>query len=153
LASLSDDRGAAVVTDLTYHDDAHAFAKLATTLKSTGQWFNPQPWLFTFLRGSSAEQVASDVLGGLSGENLGPFGRITYYPMRTGAFRTPLLRLPDEDVVFPFNIIRIPTSNDAAQAEQAVAQNRVLYDRIRAAGGVQYPVGAFRMSRDDWKDD
>src|SRR5262245_9685716 len=44
LASLSDDRAAAVVTDLTYHDDAYAFAKLAKALKSAGQWFNPQPW-------------------------------------------------------------------------------------------------------------
>jgi cytokinin dehydrogenase len=33
-----------------------------------------------------------------------------------------------------------------------VARNRALYDRIRGAGGVQYPVGAFPMSRNDWKD-
>ena len=33
-----------------------------------------------------------------------------------------------------------------------VAQNRALYERIRNAGGVQYPVGAFPMSPDDWKD-
>jgi FAD/FMN-containing dehydrogenase len=33
-----------------------------------------------------------------------------------------------------------------------VAQNRALYDRIRRAGGVLYPVSAFSMSPDDWKD-
>jgi FAD/FMN-containing dehydrogenase len=58
--------------------------------------------------------------------------------------------LPD-DVVFPFNLIRIPASNDVAGMEQMIAQNRALYDRIRDAGGVQYPVGAFPMSH-DWKD-
>jgi FAD/FMN-containing dehydrogenase len=152
LASLSDDRGAAIVTDLTYRDDANAFAKLETMLRANGQWFNPQPWLLTFLPGSNAEQVARESLDGLSSDELGPFGRITYYPMRTTAFRTPLARLPDEEIVFPFNVIRIPVSNDPARVEQAVTQNRVLYDRIRDAGGVQYPVGAFPMSHDDWKD-
>jgi cytokinin dehydrogenase len=106
----------------------------------------------TFLRGSSAEQIAGEILNGLTGQHIGPFGRVTYYPMLTSAFRTPLVRLPDEGVVFPFNLIRIPASNDVAEMEQMVAQNRALYDRIRDAGGVQYPVGAFPMSRDDWKD-
>jgi hypothetical protein len=32
-----------------------------------------------------------------------------------------------------------------------VAENRTLYDRIREAGGVQYPVGAFAMSPFDWE--
>ena len=96
--------------------------------------------------------MASEILDGLSDEDLGPFGRITYYPMHTGAFRTPLLRLPDEDIAVTFNIIRIPAQNDAAKTEQAIADNRVLYERIRDAGGVQYPVSAFPMTRDDWKD-
>ena len=152
LAGLSDDRSVAVVTDLTYRDDAHAFAKLANLLKSKGQWFSPKPWLLTFLRASNAERMASEILDGLTSEEIGPFGRITYYPMLTEASRTPLVRLPDESVVFVFNLIRIPTLSDAAEVEQAIAQNRALYDRIRDAGGVQYPVGAFPMSGDDWKD-
>jgi hypothetical protein len=94
----------------------------------------------------------------LTNDDIGPFGRITYYPLFTSAFRTPLVRLPDDgivvpdDVVFPFNVIRIPTSNDAATVELMVAQNRLLYDLIRKAGGVQYPVGAFPMSVNDWND-
>ena len=70
----------------------------------------------------------------------------------TNACRTPLLRLPDEEVVFLFNVIRIPTSNDAPAMQGMVEQNRALYHRIRSAGGIQYPVGAFPMSRSDWKD-
>jgi hypothetical protein len=77
---------------------------------------------------------------------------VTYYPVRTGAFRTPLVRLPDEEIAFPFNLIRIPATGDAASAAQMVAQNRALYDRIRRAGGVQYPVGALPLSPDDWKE-
>jgi len=151
LAGLSDDRAAAVITDLTYRDDSHAFAKLENTLRSKGQWFNPKPWLLTFLRDSDAERVASDILGRLTNEEIRPFGRITYYPMLTRASRTPLVRLPDESVAFPFNVIRIPASNDAARTAQMVAQNRELYERIRDAGGILYPVGAVPMSPDDWK--
>jgi cytokinin dehydrogenase len=150
LSGLSDERGAAVVADLTYREDALAFGKFESLLRSKGKWSNPQPWLLTFLRGGNAERVAGDILAGLTGDAVGPFGRITFYPLLTRAFHTPLVRLPAEDIVFVFNLIRIPASNDAAAAERMVAENRTLYDRIREAGGVQYPVGAFAMSPDDW---
>jgi cytokinin dehydrogenase len=151
LAGLSDERGAAVIADLTYREDALAFGKFETLLRSKGQWFNPQPWLLTFLRGTNAEQVVAGILAGLTGDAVGPFGRITIYPLVTKAFRTPLVRLPAEDIVSVFNLIRIPASNDAATAERMLAENRMLYDRIREAGGIQYPVGAFAMSPGDWE--
>ena len=150
LSGLSDQRSAAVIADLTYREDALAFGKFEALLRSKGHWSNPQPWLLTFLRSSNAERVASDALAGLTGDAVGPFGRITFYPLLTKAFRTPLLRLPEEDIVFVFNLIRILASNDAAVAERMVSENRTLYDRIRETGGVLYPVGAFAMSSDDW---
>jgi FAD/FMN-containing dehydrogenase len=152
LAGLADDRGAAVITDVTYSEDAHAFAKVEHLLRSKGQWLTPKPWLLTFLRGTDAERVAGGILDELSRDDIGPFGRITCYPMQTSACRTPLVRLPDEAVAFPFNLIRIPAAADTARIEQMVAQNRAFYDRIRRAGGVQYPVGACPMSPDDWTD-
>lgn len=151
LSGLSDERGAAVIADLTYREDALAFGKFESLLRSKGQWSNPQPWLLTFLRGSNAERLASAILAGLKGDAVGRFGRITFYPLLTKAFHTPLVRLPEEDMVFVFNLIRIPASNDAAATERMVAENRTLYDRIREAGGVQYPVGAFAMSPFDWE--
>ena len=151
LSGLSDERGAAVVADLTYREDALAFGKFESLLRAKGQWSNPQPWLLTFLRGSNAERVAGDILAGLNGDAVGPFGRITFYPLVTKAFRTPLLRLPAEDIVFVFNLIRIPPSKDAGAAARSVAENRTLYDRIREAGGVLYPVSAFAMSPADWE--
>jgi FAD/FMN-containing dehydrogenase len=150
LSGLSDLRSAAVIADLPWRDDALAFAKFEALLRSKGQWSNPKPWLLTFLRGSNAEQIVREIMDGLTGADVGPFGRITCYPMRTSACRTPLFRLPEENIVFPFNIIRIPPSDDAATAQRMVAQNRALYVRIRDAGGVQYPVGAFPMSHSDW---
>ncbi|MEQ1408532.1 FAD-binding protein [Neorhizobium sp. Rsf11] len=151
LAGLSDQRSAADISDVSYSEDVRAFARLENLLRSNGQWFNPHPWLLTFLPGSCAEQIASDILNGLTNEDVGPFGRITFYPLLTGALRTPLLRLPDESVVFPFNLVRIPTSSGAVEAEQLVARNRMLYEHIRDAGGILYPVSALPMSRDDWR--
>jgi len=152
LDGLSDMRHAAVIAGSTYRDDAHSFAKLRQLLTSNSQWFHPQPWLLTFLRGSNALSVARAVLDGLTGADVGPFGRVTCYPMSTTAVRTRQARLPDEPIVFPFNLIRIPASDDPASAERMVAQNRALYDRIRAAGGILYPVSAMPMSSRDWQD-
>jgi cytokinin dehydrogenase len=152
LAGLSDDRSAAVISDLTYLEDASIFARLEALLRSNGQWFHPHPWWLTFLPGSKAEQIAADVLDRLMHEDVGPFGRVTYYPMRTSGLRTPLVRMPEDGIAFPFNIIRIPAANDMAAAETMVAKNRMLYERVRNAGGVLYPVSAFPMSGEDWKD-
>lgn len=151
LAGLSDQRGAAVISDSTYLAEVKTFARLEYLLRSNGQWLNPHPWFLAFLRGSNAVEIVSETLEGLSNEDVGPLGRIIYYPMLTTSVHTPLLRLPKENVVFAFNLIRIPPSNDVASAEQMVAKNRMPYERIRAAGGFQYPVSALPMSSNDWK--
>jgi len=151
LAALSDDRKVLVVSDLSYRDDALAFAKLEKVLRQNGQWFYPKPWLLSFLPASTAEQTVGEMLGGLTGDDVGPFGRLTCYPMFTAASRTPLVRFPDEAIVFVVNLIRIPATNDAATTEQMIARNRTLYDRIQSAGGVLYPVSALPMSTDDWE--
>jgi cytokinin dehydrogenase len=149
LADLSDKRSAAIVIDLKYRDDALAFEKLEAMLRSKVLWSGPQPWLFTFLAGSNAERVAAELMQGLAVDDLGAFGRITFYPMRTDAFHTSLARLPQDSVAFSFNIVRIGTSKE--KVEQLVSQNRALYEQIRGAGGVLYPVSAFPMSLEDWK--
>jgi cytokinin dehydrogenase len=151
LADLSDNRDAAVITDLSWRDDALAFEKLEALLRSKGVWSSPQPWLFTFLAGSNAERVAGELMQGLTSDDVGGFGRITFYPMQTRAFRSPLVRLPEGSVAFPFNVVRIAGPAGAEKVEQMVAQNRALYDRIHKAGGVLYPVSAFPMSAEDWK--
>ncbi|MBR1121718.1 FAD-binding protein [Bradyrhizobium lablabi] len=149
LAGLSDIRDAAVITDLTYHDDARVFEKLETLLRSKELWYRPQPWLFTFLPGSKAERAAGELMRGLSGDDVGTFGRVTFYPMLTKAFGSPLVRLPDDSTAFPFNVVRVAA--DKEKVGQMVAQNHALYDRVREAGGVLYPVSAFPMSSDGWK--
>ncbi|WP_245313117.1 hypothetical protein [Bradyrhizobium macuxiense] len=151
LKGLSNVRSATETFDFGYSDDAHAFAKFEALLRARGNWFNPQPWLLTFLPASNAIQIAREIIGRLSHGDLGPFGRVTFYPLRREAFRAPLVRMPDGAVVFVFNVIRIPVSKDTRQIERMIADNRSIYERAREAGGVLYPVSALPMSPDDWR--
>ena len=98
-----------------------------------------------------AEAVVRDVIGQLSNDDVGPFGRVTFYPLRREAFRAPLVRMPNEGLAFVFNIVRIPASGDAGQIARMIADNRRIYERVRDAGGVLYPVSALPMSPDDWQ--
>ena len=151
LAGLSDDRASAVIADLAYSEYLNTFAAPEQMLRRNGQWFNPHPWWLTFLPDSAAEALAAEILDQVTDDGVGPFGQITYYPMTTGALRTPLLRVPGGSVMFPFNIVRLPATNDRAAIDQMIMQNRTFYDRIRSAGGLLYPVTAMAMSKDDWK--
>jgi FAD/FMN-containing dehydrogenase len=151
LADLADDRGQAQLDDLTYAEHARNFDRFEPLLRATGDWSNPHPWWLTFLPGSAAEHIASDVLAELAPSDLGQYGTITFYPITTAQITTPLFRLPAENVVFPFNLVRFPP-DDPTQAAQLVSQNRALYDRVRAAGGVLYPVSGFPLAPADWQE-
>jgi cytokinin dehydrogenase len=151
LAGLSCDPAATVASNLSYRDDANAFARLESILRSNGQWFNPQPWLLTFLPEANAEQIAAEILQQLTNDDVGPFGRITYFPIQTHALNTPLARKPGGNLVVVFNLLRIPATDDLTEIERMIARNREIYEHIRSRGGFLYPVSAFPMSRADWQ--
>jgi hypothetical protein len=50
---------------------------------------------------------------------------------------------------FAANLLRFPTTT---AADRLVADNRAAYDRIRADGGMLYPVSAFPMTPCDWRE-
>jgi cytokinin dehydrogenase len=150
LAGLSDDRAAAKLSTVTYLEYLNRLAALEQLLRSNGQWFHPHPWLMTFVGDSSVEAVVSGELDALTPADLGTFGQITL-----SAFRRPvatgLLRLPADDLLYAFNLVRIPTTDAVAEAARLIDANRAIYERVRAAGGTLYPVSALPMSPDDWR--
>jgi cytokinin dehydrogenase len=151
LAGLSDDRPRAQLSTLSYAAYLNRFAALEETLRANGQWFVPHPWLTTFVGDSVVESTVSRELARLTAADLGPFGQILLSAFRRRAVTSPLLRLPADDVVYAFNLVRIPATADRAEAERLVTANRAIYERVRADGGTLYPVSAFPMSRDDWR--
>ncbi|KAA2266431.1 FAD-binding protein [Solihabitans fulvus] len=149
LAGLSDERADAAITELSYVDFLNRLSPLEKHLRSIGRWSDPHPWFTSFVGGSAVDDLVGGVLADLTGADLGEFGRIVLSPLRADRFATPLLRLPDEDVVFQFNVLRFPP-NDAELARRMATANRALYDLVRATGGTGYPVSAVALAQADW---
>ena len=60
-----------------------------------------------------------------------------------------MLRVPDEEVFFLFDILR--TAPDPAVAGAMVASNRELFERGRDLGSKHYTISAIPLSRGDWR--
>jgi cytokinin dehydrogenase len=150
LAGLSDDPGRRQPETLAYLEYLDRLAPLEAALRANGQWDLPHPWLTTFVGDAQVEAVVSAELAALdAAADLGPLGQVVLSPIRTSAIASPLLRMPPDDLCFAFNLIRIPATGDAGRLVDA---NASAYERIRAAGGTLYPVSAFPLSRDEWRD-
>lgn len=151
LSGLSNDRDKTQPSTEIYSDYLNRFAALEQTLRANGQWFFPHPWLTTFVGDSGVESVVSATLAELTPADLGSFGQIVLSAFHRRAVNTPLLRLPVDELCYAFNLIRVPATDSAAEADRLVAANRATYDRVSASGGALYPVSAFPMSRENWR--
>jgi len=68
---------------------------------------------------------------------------------RRNAIRRPLTRMPDEEIIYRFQLSRtLPAGTDIASM---IALNRLLYERVRDMGGYRMTSSAVPMSQDDWK--
>ncbi|MCK9904906.1 FAD-binding protein [Frankia sp. Cpl3] len=150
LAGLADDRSHAQIDDLSYAEYLEAFDRFTELLCSTGEWADPHPWWMTFLPGSVAVKVAHEVIADLVSEDLGGHGFVVFYPLDKGQITTPLVRMPNEEIVFVFNLVRF-ASTGPEHVERLLEQNWTLYRRVLTAGGVLYPVSAFPLTPEEWE--
>jgi len=68
---------------------------------------------------------------------------------RRNAIKRPLTRMPDEEIIYRFQLSRVlPAGTDTASM---IALNRTLYERARDIGGYRMTSSAVAMSQDDWK--
>ena len=68
---------------------------------------------------------------------------------RRAAIKRPLTRMPDEEIIYRFQLSRtLPVGTDTASM---IALNRMLYERARDMGGYRMTSSAVAMSQDDWK--
>ena len=153
LAGLSDDAAQRQPATIGYFDYLNRFAAFEATLRTNGQWFFPHPWLMTFIGDSQVESVVNAEPDALDpAMDLGPFGQVALVPIRRSAISSPLPRMPADDLCYAFNLVRIPATGDASEANRLVAANRATYGRVKAAGGTLYPVSALPMSKGEWRD-
>ncbi len=150
LGDLAYTRGTEQIADLGYFDFLNRLAASVEFLKSIGEWDRPHPWLNVFLPGSATDALVTDVIAHLTPADIGLSGVILLYPVRRRLLRAPLLRVPDEELVFLFTLLKT-ASPGAADPDAMVTANRALYERVQAAGGTQYPVGTIPTTHADWR--
>jgi FAD/FMN-containing dehydrogenase len=153
IGDLHFEPGTQQIDDLGYFDFLNRLAPAVAFLESTGEWFDPHPWWNMFLPGSVTDAFVSGVMANLTEADIGASGVILLYPLRRAALRAPLLRVPDEPVIFLFSLLRTaaPDSGGALPAGVMVGDNRALFEQGRALGGFEYPIGSIPMAPSDWR--
>ena len=136
----------------TYVDFVNQLAPAVAFLQSTGEWFDPHPWLNLFLPDRTVDGYMQGVLANLTAADIGASGVVLLYPVPSRLLTRPFLRTPDSDLVFLFSLLRTASPDtDAISVRQALARNRRLYDDAVSVGATQYPIGSIpRLTSLDW---
>lgn len=150
LAGLNYIRGTEQIEDKSYFDFLNRLADTVAFLKSIGVWSYPHPWLNLFVPGSAVESFIGEVVSTLTLADTGQ-GPILLYPVKTNRFRLPLFRVPPEEIVFLFAILRTAAPPEDAVVTRMLSDNRRLFEQNRDLGGYRYPVDAIPFSQNDWQ--
>ncbi|GAA6624289.1 FAD-binding protein [Scytonema sp. NUACC26] len=150
LSSLSYTQGTEKIEDKTYFDFLNRLAPTVAFLQSIGVWSNPHPWIDLFVPATAVEKYISEVVSTLTLADTGN-SPILLYPVKTDRFTLPLFRVPNEQIVFLFAILRTAPSDDDTTSARMLADNRRLFERNRDLNGTRYPVGATAFSQEDWQ--
>ena len=144
--------GTAATTDSTYVDFVNQLASGVAFLESTGEWYDPHPWLNLFLPDAKVDAYMQATLANLSATDIGASGVVLLYPVPSRLLTRPLLRTPDSALVFLFALLRTASPDtDALSVPQALVRNRALYDEAVAVGATQYPIGSIpNLTQADW---
>ncbi len=149
LAGLRDDRASAQFDDLPYRDWVFRLDAFEAFLKAENIWDEPKPWLSLVLPASKVRTFVNQLLPELRTADLGA-GICGLYPFKTSKLTRPLFVLPNEPVVYLFDLLRFPFPGDDIPGQ--LVQNRRLYDRGVALGAKRYIVGAVpNVTKADWK--
>jgi cytokinin dehydrogenase len=134
------------------------FAKKTATVMTYEQYFRREevctlcttplqkPFVYLCLPASRYVEYTSGILGSPA-ESAFLVPRMSAW--RRSTMKRPLVRLPDEEIVYRFQLSRIlPAGTDT---QSMIALNRALYERARDMGGYRLTSSAVPMSQDDWK--
>lgn len=141
--------GSQMTEDQSYFDFCDAVNRIVDLLKLFGLFELPHPWLDLFVPGSAIDAFAPPAIAALPPAELMPGSLVLFYPFHASALGSPLLRVPDEEVFFLFDILQTAPPDPAAVAS-ALQRNRSLYDQNRSLGGTEYTISAVPLSRQDW---
>ncbi|HTJ67451.1 MAG TPA: FAD-binding protein [Actinospica sp.] len=144
--------GTPEIEDFTYVDFVNQLASAITYLESTGEWYDPHPWINVFLPDTTVDAYMESTLANLTVEDIGASGVVLLYPIPTRLLKRPFLRMPDSELAYLFALLRTASPDtDAIAVDEALQGNRILYDKAVAAGATQYPIGSIpNLTSADW---
>ncbi len=149
LTGLSYIQGTEQIEDKSYFDFLNRLAPQIAFLKSIGVWSQPHPWFAVFVPSTAVVHYVGEIVSTLTLADTGN-GPVLLYPVKTNRFKLPLFQVPDEEVVFLFNILRTAPT-DTNVINRMVADNRAFFERNREKGGYRYPIDAIPFSQEDWQ--
>ncbi|MDQ1593064.1 MAG: cytokinin dehydrogenase [Pyrinomonadaceae bacterium] len=139
--------GSQQTEDSTYFEHTDRVVQLIDQLNAAGLGGFPHPWLDLFVPGSKVDDFASRTIASLDASLLLPGSLILFYAFVRSRLKRPLLRVPEEEVFFLFDILRtIPHE----AIEPVIAENRRLYEESRDLGGKCYTISAVPVGHHDW---
>lgn len=111
------------------------------------------PWFDVFMPDSELGDYVEGIMSSLQPDDIGQFGFVLFFPLLTSTISRPLFRLPDEELVWLFDILtaRDAPGYDADFAANKRARNNVWFDMARALGGTRYPIGTLDFTPGDWR--
>jgi hypothetical protein len=139
--------GSQQTEDMTYFEYTDLVVKLIDHLNEAGLGGFPHPWLDLFVPDSQIDDFASRTIAALDPTYFLPGSLILFYPFVKSRLKRPMLRVPDEETFFLFDILRTVPHESAGAV---VAENRRLYEENRELGGRFYTISAVPMEHHDW---
>jgi cytokinin dehydrogenase len=111
------------------------------------------PWFDVFMPDSELGGYVEGIMSSLEPDDIGQFGFVLFFPLLTSTISRPLFRLPDEELVWLFDILtaRDIPGYDADFAANKRARNNAWFDMARSLGGTRYPIGTLDFSHGDWR--
>lgn len=111
------------------------------------------PWFDVFVPDSAMGDYVADIVSGFEPDDVGMFGFVLLFPLLTSTITRPLFRLPDEELVWLFDVLtsRDEPGYDADFAARKRARNNAWFDVARSLGGTRYPIGTMDFTPGDWR--
>jgi cytokinin dehydrogenase len=148
LEGLNPIPGAEQTEDRTYFEFTELVNQLIDILEAAGLGGLPHPWFDMFVPDSKIDDFASQTIAALDPSLFLPGSLMLFNPFRKSRLTRPMLRVPDEEVFFGFDLLRtVPPPT----VEAVLAENRRLYEQNRDVGGKFYAISAVQMGSHDWQ--
>jgi FAD/FMN-containing dehydrogenase len=141
--------GSQQVEEMTYFEYTDLVVKLIDSLNEAGLGGFPHPWLDLFVPDSKIDDFASQAIASLDPSLFLPGSLMLFFPFVKSRLKRPMLRVPDEETFFLFDILRTVPHEAVASV---LAENRRLYEESRDLGGKSYTISAVQMEPHDWQE-